>query len=186
MCFNLGKLFKKYTECSKLVCWWCQREDAYFWMVFWIQVRETAVEDCECSDHSCTGCTDENMHKVSKTVSEDYQSTILKIAGRSGFLFGTCQWILREDLNMADLHEICATVTLQWAEVARIFGCWKHGCGPPLSLFTWFGLWFLCDSGNEVAAMRALFPGHSWYSGTTADHPTCDSKSQFHWYFQQW
>ena len=58
---------------------------------FRIQVRETAVEDCECSDHSCTGCTDENMHKVSKTVSEDYQITILKIAGRSGFLFGTCQ-----------------------------------------------------------------------------------------------
>jgi len=48
------------------------------------------VEDCECSGHSSTGCTDENTHKVHKRVSEDYQSTILKIAGRSG-LYGTCQ-----------------------------------------------------------------------------------------------
>lgn len=124
--------------------------------------------------------------QIRKRVSEDYQSTILKITGRSG-LYGTCQWILREDLkNMTVLHKICATVTLWWAEAANIFGCSKHGCGLPLSLFTWFGLWFLCDSRNEVATVRALFPGHSWYSGTTADRPTCDSKSQFQWYFQQW
>jgi len=27
------------------------------------------VEDCECSGHSSTGCTDENVHKVHKRVS---------------------------------------------------------------------------------------------------------------------
>jgi hypothetical protein len=57
---------------------------------FRIQVGETVVEDCECSGHSSTGCTDDNMQKVCKRVSEDYQSTILKIAGRAG-LYGTCQ-----------------------------------------------------------------------------------------------
>jgi hypothetical protein len=55
------------------------------------KLEETSVEDCEHSGPSSTGCIDENVDKVHKIINKDRQGTILEIAGRLCFPYGTCQ-----------------------------------------------------------------------------------------------
>jgi hypothetical protein len=47
---------------------------------------------------SLTGSTDGNM-KVKKIINKSRRSTISEMAGRLGLLYGTCQRILKEELN---------------------------------------------------------------------------------------
>jgi hypothetical protein len=55
------------------------------------KLGKTSVEDCEHSGPSSTGCIDENVDKVHNIINKDRQGTILEIAGRLCFPYGTSQ-----------------------------------------------------------------------------------------------
>jgi hypothetical protein len=121
--------------------------------------------------------TQTNVEKTSRSVNEDTWSTILEIAGRLGISCGTCQQILREDLNMQHISTkfvlwLLTSEQKQWwflaaKDMAVARSVLAHLI-LPLVISSCFWEWNCSYEG--------IIPGYSWYSGTIADCPTSDSK----------
>jgi len=93
---NSGALHPKCMKYSKQ----CHGENTEHRMVFLFPTMGTLVEDCKCSGHPSTCCTEENLEKIYIIINHDQQSTILETVGKTGLVYGTLQQILREGLNM--------------------------------------------------------------------------------------
>lgn len=78
---------------------------------FFVQQRENLVEDCKCSGHPSTCCTEENLKKIYIIINQDQQGTILETAGKTGLLYGNMSANSKGRLeHVVDLCEVCASV----------------------------------------------------------------------------
>ena len=96
-CFKI--LLCKCNRCSKQLSGTMPWGEQTFELFFWLKHGSNSVEQCK---HSCCPskwCLQENIAKGCNIMKEQ-QSTISEVSGRLGLLYGTHQWIQREDLNM--------------------------------------------------------------------------------------
>lgn len=104
----------------------------------------------------------QNCGKLHWIINEDWWCSILDIVGKSDLLYGICQWIVREGLNMQQITADFAVVAHWRAEAPPVYGCDLH---PPY-LPDLAPCEFIFILRIKTAATRASFPECPWNSRT--------------------
>jgi len=151
-CANLGK---SATETLKMIQQGFGDQSLSRTQVFQCHARfktgRTSVDDNEHTGRPTVCTTPETVAWIQELIRQDRRRTICDIAEEVEVGYGTCQWVLTEELGM---HCVAAksvprilTADQKQQRIAHQFLVKNNCCYPPPTVLLWFGtLWLLLIS----------------------------------------